>query len=185
MKNICSNCEAENQITSKYCSICGYTLPLIVNQTAKTEIEQTKETKPKRRLTPQKMASIVIMIISVNVGTYVTKHFFNKTPEKIIAEMVTEQNKTLPMMVSKDIRMEKVNSFPNGTIQFHASFLNAEKDSINLELLKHDMQESLLKTTKADPRLAVFKENNITIAYKYSDKNKNELFTINITPDMY
>ena len=45
MKNICSNCETENQLDLKYCSNCGHKMPVAENENP--NIEPIKKRLPK------------------------------------------------------------------------------------------------------------------------------------------
>jgi hypothetical protein len=48
MNNNCTNCETANDISSKYCSVCGYKLPIIEKEVAsENKIEETKTSKSK------------------------------------------------------------------------------------------------------------------------------------------
>jgi hypothetical protein len=49
MKNVCLNCEAENDMSSKYCSICGYKLIIIENQNITTEVDHKIASKPEKK----------------------------------------------------------------------------------------------------------------------------------------
>jgi hypothetical protein len=141
-----------------------------------------EEIEKKRKLTPQKIGVIILVIISVNLGQ---RYIFNKpSAEKQIAELVAKSNKSLPQMLTSEIRMDSMNSFSN-TVQYNLTIVNIEKENINVEELKQNLKQSVLTDLKSKPGLEAFKENNITMAYSYNDKNKNNLCKISFTANQY
>lgn len=88
-------------------------------------------------------------------------------------------------MLSEDMRMDSINYYPNKTVQYNVSVLNTEKEAIDLELIRKGTEENLVKDVKTNPGFAAFREHNVTVCYKYNDKNANTLFKITISPAMY
>ena len=70
MKNTCSNCEEENRIDSKYCSKCGYKLPVV------EKIEEVKvEPLPRKKIAVNYKA-ILGFIVGFIVMFFVTQKLF-------------------------------------------------------------------------------------------------------------
>ena len=135
----------------------------------------------KKKLTPQKIGAILVAIISVNIAS----HYFSKpSAEKEIAELIAKTNKSLPEMVGSEIRLDSLTSKSN-TLQYNCTFVNIEKQDLNVEDVKKELQEKVLHDLKTRQGLEAFKKNNITISYNYNDKNKENICKDTVTADQY
>jgi hypothetical protein len=145
-----------------------------------SENKNTDETKKKSKL-PQKIAMIILLVLSANFAT----RLFNKpSAEKEIAELVDKTNKTLPKMVNPEIRMDSVGSSANH-VRYNMTFVNIEKNNIDVETLKTDLQRNLLTDLKSNPGMAAFREHHIAMSYSYYDKNKDNLCKLTFTAEQY
>jgi hypothetical protein len=145
------------------------------------EIKNTEEAKKKSKLTPKSIAMIVLVVV---LGNLAPRFFKKPDAEKEIAELVEKTNKTLPKMVTPEMRMDSVGSSAN-SVRYNMTFVNAEKNDIDVETLKSDLQRNLLNDLKANPGLVAFRENNIAMSYCYYDKSKHNLFNLTFTADQY
>jgi hypothetical protein len=59
------------------------------------------------------------------------------------------------------------------------------KETAEVNVIQEEIRKSLLSTAKANTGLQVFRENDYTLIYSYSDKKKVFLFDIKIFPDQY
>ena len=140
------------------------------------------ETTTKRKLTPQKIAMIIVVIVSANVGLQFMGK--NKSTENELKELTIKHNKTLPMMLNPDVRMDSLTSTKNSLL-YHATLLHIEKDSVDLDALKKMMKDNLEKDVSGKDKFVAFRENKVSIVYRYCDKNKKDLFSITIAPDKF
>jgi hypothetical protein len=65
------------------------------------------------------------------------------------------------------------------------TLVNVEKETAELDLIGKEIGKSIITTAKANPGLEVFRENDYTLIYKYSDKNKKFMFDVKAEPDQY
>ena len=63
--------------------------------------------------------------------------------------------------------------------------MNVVKETAEVNIIQDEIQKSLLSTAKANPGLQVFRDNDYTLIYSYSDKKKAFLFNVKILPDQY
>ena len=105
--------------------------------------------------------------------------------DTILAAAASEVNKSCPMMVDKETRLDNAVSFPGPTFQYNYTLVNYVKDSINADQLQKALQPGILNNVKSNPDLKIYRDHKVTMVYAYNDKNKVFITKINITPEMY
>lgn len=142
-----------------------------------------EEKQRKKKLLIRKIIQIVAIVILV-IGA---QYYFGEDNRaaKSLNALVTKYNTACPIMISNDIRMDGVNSLPHNTIQYDFTLVHAQKESIDVEALKMEVEKEILASSKTNPSLEAFRDNSSTVIYNYKDSNEKELFKITLTPEMY
>jgi hypothetical protein len=96
-----------------------------------------------------------------------------------------ELNKSCPLMVDQDTRLDNAIALPDNKFQYNYTLVNFEKESLNVDELKGNLVPSIINNVKTNPGMKIFRDNNATIVYSYKDKKSIFLFEIIITPDQY
>jgi hypothetical protein len=182
MKNICSNCEAENEIDSKYCSICGYKLPLLEDENIKTEFEKPEVIKPKRKFNWKTFLGFVIGFI---IMFFVTQSFFKPTFDKQLVEFANEFNKNCPMNIDEYTTLKNVVALPNKTVQYNYILVGITKAEVKIDTVKKYVFPGVLQNVKSNPEMKFFRDNKVTLNYYYSDKNGEFVTEYVVKPEMY
>ncbi|MNX82083.1 hypothetical protein D3C86_1137950 [compost metagenome] len=65
------------------------------------------------------------------------------------------------------------------------TLLNVEKETAEIDIIKNEIEKSLISTAKANPGLQVFRDNDYALIYSYKDKKNVFLFDVKILPDQY
>src|SRR6187402_3437759 len=122
----------------------------------------------------------VIKIIFVIALILLAQHFFfkNKMIGDEITPLITNYNNACPMMISDDIRMESVNSLPDNTVQYDFTLVRVIKENIDVKALKTSVEKEILSSSKTNPSLEAFRNNNTTVVYIYRDNNQKMLFKV-------
>ncbi|MRX68995.1 hypothetical protein SAMN06265349_104326 [Flavobacterium resistens] len=102
-----------------------------------------------------------------------------------IVELVAKYNKNCPLNIQEGIRLDSVSLHEKQVVQYNLTLINVEKITAETDVIKEEIEKSLLSTAKANPGLQVFRDNDYTLIYSYSDKKKVFLFTVKILPDQY
>ncbi|WP_035653261.1 hypothetical protein [Flavobacterium sp. ASV13] len=102
-----------------------------------------------------------------------------------IVELVAKYNKNCPLNIQEGIRLDSVSLHEKQVVQYNLTLINVEKTTAETDVIKKEIEKSLLSTAKANPGLQVFRDNDYTLIYSYSDKKKVFLFTVKILPDQY
>lgn len=146
---------------------------------------QDKKTKRKQNI-------LLFGVIGIAVALAVYFQFFlSESRGEVkaeITELVTKYNKNCPLKIQEGIRLDSV-SLPNlpeeKAVQYNLTLLNVEKETAEIEVIKTEIEKSLISTAKANPGLQVFRDNDYSLIYSYKDKKNVFLFDVKILPDQY
>ncbi|RED24574.1 hypothetical protein BD847_1304 [Flavobacterium cutihirudinis] len=143
---------------------------------------QDKQTKRKQNI-------LLLLVIGVAIALAVYFQFFlSENKEEVnteVIELVGKYNKNCPLNIQEGIRLDSVSLHEEEVVQYNLTLLNVEKETAEVDVIKAEIEKSLLSTAKANPGLQVFRDNDYTLIYSYSDKKKAFLFTVKILPDQY
>ncbi|WP_162126647.1 zinc-ribbon domain-containing protein [Flavobacterium phycosphaerae] len=179
MKTICTNCQAENNSEATLCSACGYALP--VPEVPKAEAELFNY-KPKKKKNP---IVILLFVVCFWAALFGIRTLLKPTVEDELAKVAENTNRGCPIQVDQYTRLVRVVAMPNKTIQYNYDLNEFTKAEVNIDTLKKYVFPSLLKNVKENPQAKVFRDNEITIKYKYKDKKGEVIAEYVITPKMY
>lgn len=137
----------------------------------------------------RKQNILLLVVIGIAVALAVFFQFFlSEKAHEVnteITELVEKYNKSCPLKIQEGIRLDSVSLHDERVVQYNLTLLNVEKDVAEVNVIQDEIEKSLLSTAKANPGLQVFRDNDYTLIYSYSDKKKGFLFTIKILPDQY
>lgn len=182
MKKKCLNCEAENDINSKYCSVCGFQLPITGDENLKPEVEHLKTAKPKRKFD---IKTLIGFIIGFVVMFFVTQSLFKPSIDKQLVEFANEFNKTCPMNIDEYTTLKNVVALPNKTIQYNYVLVGIAKADVKMDTVKKYIFPGILQNVKTNPGMKLFRDNKVTLNYYYSDKNGEYVTEYIVKPEMY
>ncbi|MFB9107165.1 hypothetical protein [Flavobacterium gyeonganense] len=135
----------------------------------------------------QNILFLAIIVIAMGVAGYFYFFIAESTEEanKEVTELVVKYNKNCPLLIQEGIRLDSVSLHKERTVQYNLTLLNVVKEKAEVNVIKMEIEKSLIGTAKANPGLQVFRENDYALVYSYSDKNKVFLFNVKIFPDQY
>jgi len=181
----CSHCEAENPATSKYCSVCGYQLPVSVIQNVTSEIPSKPIQKPKPKLLRVIAGSIIGCLIGFALAYGVKQAFFKTSIDQELMTFTSEFNKSTPLMIDSDTRLDNTMALPGKILQYNYTLVNTDKSAADADGLKQYLNDRLVNFVKTSPQMKFARDKNVTFNYAYSDRNGEFLFLITITPQDY
>tara|TARA_R110002049_G_scaffold2511_8_gene18413 strand:+ start:139 stop:573 length:435 start_codon:yes stop_codon:yes gene_type:complete len=115
------------------------------------------------------------------------QQFFFKSPsfDQAMMEAASELNKSCPIMVDKETRLDNAVALPENTFQYNYTLVNAEKASVDIEYLTNYLEPALINNVKTSPDLKVFRDQKTTMAYYYKDMNGEFITKIEVTANEY
>ena len=126
------------------------------------------------------------LALGLTVAILVQQYFF-KPPsfDKQMMQMASELNKTCPVMVDAETRLDNAVALPEKTFQYNYTLVNMVKDSIDIVSIEEYLKPVILNTIKTNPDLKSFRDNNVIMSYNYKDKNSMHILKLTFTPDQY
>ena len=143
---------------------------------------QEKESKRKQNI-------VLLVVIGIAIALAVFFQFYlSKSTSEVkteIKELVEKYNKNCPLTIQEGIRLDSVGLPERSVVQYNLTLLNVANETAEISVIQDEIQKSLISTAKANPGLQVFRDNDYTLIYSYSDKKKTFLFQVKILPDQY
>ncbi|ABQ03620.1 hypothetical protein [Flavobacterium johnsoniae] len=137
----------------------------------------------------RKQNVLLLVVIGIALALAVFFQFFlSEKSDEVkteVTELVEKYNKSCPLKIQEGIRLENVTLTKERVVQYNLTLTNVEKATAETDVIQEEIEKSLLSTAKANPGLQVFRDNDYTLVYSYSDKKKAFLFDITILPDQY
>lgn len=135
----------------------------------------------------KKVFGMITGVAAFFISYYVVQQVFFKPPtiDKQLTKATSEINKNCPIMVDSQTKLDNTISLADNILQYNYTLVNLLKDSINVNELENSIKPNILNTIKTSPDLETFRNNDVTIAYNYKDKNGVHLFKITFKADQY
>jgi hypothetical protein len=137
----------------------------------------------------RKSTGLLLILIGIAVALVAYFQFYLGEKEDEVntevKELVAKYNKSCPLNIQEGIRLDSVTFPQERTVQYNLTLLKVVKETAEISVIQEEIRKSLLSTAKANPGLQVFRENDYSLVYSYSDKKKVFLFTVKILPDQY
>jgi hypothetical protein len=137
----------------------------------------------------RKSTGLLLILIGIAVALVAYFQFYLGEKEDEVntevKELVAKYNKSCPLNIQEGIRLDSVTLPQERTVQYNLTLLKVVKETAEISVIQEEIRKSLLSTAKANPGLQVFRENDYSLVYSYSDKKKVFLFDIKILPDQY
>lgn len=130
---------------------------------------------------------LVIVVAAIAAAVYF-QFFLTEKEQEVnteITELVAKYNRSCPLNIQEGMRLDSVSLHEEKIVQYNLTLLNVAKETAEVNVIKEEIEKSLFSTAKANPGLQVFRDNDYTLIYHYSDKKKVFLFDIKILPDQY
>ncbi len=109
--------------------------------------------------------------------------------DKVIDAKLTatanELNKTCPIMVDKETRLDNLMALPGKILQYNYTLVNYARTDIDTVKLKGAIMPGMIQGMKTMPDLKYMRDNKVTMSYQYKDKNGAYLMRIVLKPETY
>ncbi len=134
-----------------------------------------------------KIVGTIVGIIVFGLSYFAVQQIFFKTNtfDKAMMEAASELNKACPIMVDQDTRLDNAVALPDNIFQYNYTLVNLDKSEVNIDTVKKYIEPEIINNVKTNPDLKTYRENKVTMAYNYKDKNGVFVLKISVTPDLY
>ncbi len=125
----------------------------------------------KKHNTKQIIISAIAFVISFIIAKFAVEYFINRnnTFDKQLMKAASDLNKSCPVMVDKDTRLDNTVALPDNIFQYNYTLVNYSKEEIDIDLIKNNLQPLLLNNIKSNDDLKIFRDNKVTLKYSYKE----------------
>jgi len=183
-KITCIHCNATNPVNVKYCTSCGYELPKItIEEKPEPVVQPPTDNKAKRN----KLIGTIVGSLAFMLCYFAAQQLFFKAPsyDKEMMAIASELNKTCPIMVDSETRLDNTVALPENTFQYNYTLVNTEIGTIDTLEVKNYLEPTIVNFIKTSPQMKYQRDHNTTINYHYKDKFGTYLFLVSVTPAKY
>jgi hypothetical protein len=180
---ICENCGSDNTTKSKYCKECGHELPKVDIVTLENPVEEKKVVRGDNK---KKILSSVVGVIAFFITYYAVQHFFfNSSIDKDMMGVASELNKSCPVMIDSETRLDNTIALPDKVFQYNYTLVNVEKNQVDTISIKNYLEPNIVNQVKTNPQMQYQREHKWTLNYLYKDKKGLYILMVKVTPDKY
>lgn len=106
--------------------------------------------------------------------------------DKLLQELAGESNKSCPMMLDKETRLDNYSfSKSDYVFRYHYTLINQNKSDVDINFFTNYLRPILINGTRTNPNMKEFLKSKVTLCYYYSDKNGEFITQIFVTPEQY
>ncbi|NRB82594.1 MAG: hypothetical protein HRU49_02275 [Winogradskyella sp.] len=139
----------------------------------------------KEKTNKGKAIGIVVLMAAFTLSYYGVQNLFKKDLEAELKNAALELNKETPIQVDQYTRLDSASTIGKTNLIYYYTLLETEKSEVNLDTVHKYLRPSIIENVKNSPQLKVYRNNNITLDYKYYDKNGDLITEISVTPELY
>ncbi len=140
-----------------------------------------KENKSKKG----KTIGIVVGMLAFVLSYLGVQQLFKKDLETELKNAALELNKQTPMQIDEYSRLDSASTKGKTNFIYHYTLFDLEKSEVNLDTVNKYIRPSIIENVKNSPELKFYRDNEITMDYKYYDRNGVFVTEINVTPELY
>ncbi len=135
----------------------------------------------------QKMIQAVIGAVAAVIGYFLIQQVLFEKPsvDTAIMEAASEINKSCPIMVDKDTRLDNVLAMPNNSLQYNYTLVNFEDNTIAVDELTDYLRPLIVNNIKTNPDMKWYKDNKVTFLYNYKNGEGVFILKLKVIPDEY
>jgi hypothetical protein len=143
--------------------------------------------EPAATNTKKKAIGAATGAIAFAVAYFAVQQLFFKPAsfDKEMMKAASEINKTCPMMVDQDTRLDNAVALPGNILQYNYTLINLDKSEVNVDTVNKYVAPGIINNVRTNPELKVYRDNKVTMDYAYRDKNGVFVLKISVTPDKY
>ena len=143
--------------------------------------------KNKELASKKNKINVLFCLMIVLTSAFAVKKLFytDSAFDKQLALLSTEINKTTPILVDQNTRLDRTETKRGEVFLYHYTLVNMEKGNFEEDELKEFLREQILNNIKNNPDLQYFRAHGAAMTYTYKDKNSTHLFDLTFTSEDY
>lgn len=102
--------------------------------------------------------------------------------DETLVRMSEKMNRSMPVAVDGDTRLDKISAEPGQQIAYHYTMLNLRSKDVNTSNFYKNFRPALQKRVCGSDELKMFFRNRITVAYAYRGKDGEDIGKLAFSP---
>lgn len=131
------------------------------------------------------IVGIVVGAIFFALSFYAAQQLFKPDLEAELKEIAMELNKQTPMQIDPYVRLDSAASKGKTNFTYYYTLIDMDKTEVNLDTVNKYIRPEIIENVKNSPELKVYRDNSITMDYKYYDRNREFVTEVSVTPELY
>lgn len=140
-----------------------------------------KEEKSKKG----KVIGTIVGMITFALSYYGVQQLFKKDLVTELKEAAAELNEQSPIQIDQFTRLDSASTIGNTNLIYYYTLVEIEKSEVNLDTVNKYIRPGIIENVKNNPDLKMYRDNDITMDYKYFDKKGEFTLEISVTPELY
>lgn len=131
--------------------------------------------------------SSILMFVIVFLITFAVAFYFFSTPNlgERLQETANEVNQSTPVEIDRETRLDSATVKADSIFEYNYTMINRLKSEVNIPNFKKFSRANITKSVMESPDLENFRENKVTVDYRYYDKKGEFITNIMVTPEIY
>lgn len=131
--------------------------------------------------------SSILMFVIVFLITFAVAFYFFSSPDlgKRLQETANEVNRSAPVKIDQETRLDSATVKSDSIFEYNYTMVNRLKSEVNIPHFKEYSRANITKSVIESPDLENFRENKVTVDYRYYDKEGEFITNIMVTPEIY
>ncbi|MDR2955072.1 MAG: hypothetical protein LBV43_08320 [Prevotella sp.] len=101
-----------------------------------------------------------------------------------LKKIAQEANAQCPKMLDQWTRLDSCAVYPGKKYTYYHSVINDAKIT-DTTLFKTNLKPQIISIVRTNPDMKFFRDNDVTLNYRYNDEKGNYIFSITATPEEY
>lgn len=125
----------------------------------------------------------LLVLLAIGLGVYLfLGGGTHRDYDEALLQSAVEMNRTLPMMVDKDTRLDATTAGPGRRFTYSYTLINHAVADLDVSVLQNGLRPSLIANYKSLPQMKEFRDANVELHYQYKDKNGAFVADIMVSP---
>lgn len=135
------------------------------------------------------LKQIIVGIAAIGLCIYIYSTSTGKVSPTVdvLRNTARNINKNCPQSLGHGTQLDSamVETEPRLTFKFNYTFVNLAAESVDVDSMWNEFRPAQIKNTRTSKDMQYLRENSVTVAYVYHDKNGRLLFDVVVPPELY
>ena len=135
------------------------------------------------------LTSVMAILLYLRVVGFVSPLLNSFTSQSTIENQLKnaslEVNKQCPVILDNETRLDSTNIGSNKSFIYFYTLTNQSIKAINVDGMKEYLTPQIINNVRTNEQMRFMKDNDITLVYKYFDKDNVHVFDIQVSKNDY